>query len=381
MNAERFGWNSDINASVKELKRMVDQLEKPCPIEEFIGLWLSQLYDFLIFLTDRPVPPTYIPESRIQIIKSLARGAFGEVSEALLGSQKVVIKVMRPKNLGINRETFEKSFRYETCILANLFHDNIVKFVGVVLFTDEERASKFGFVLEQADKRSLSSYLFESKEELPSLLTLSFMTDILKGLQFLKHFRFYHLDLKPPNVLCFTSASSPGVVCKLCDFGLSRRATLSSSNNDQEFGGTPGYAAPELYKGEIHENSDVFSMAMVYLEIITRSPLQVSPFSVVAKNLTLDGERPVIPEWMPAFWRQLIRRMWHQLPAERPNLDEIAAEFETLHGDPGFTDSMLARRRVEFSLMSPMFNSRFMGNSQLMGQDSRFFGHRSGLDW
>ena len=326
------------------------------------------------------MPPTYIPESRIQIIKSLARGAFGEVSEALLGSQKVVIKIMRPKNLGINRETFEKSFRYETCILANLFHDNIVKFVGVVLFTDEERAVKFGFVLEQADKKSLSSYLFESKEDLPAFLTFSFMLDILKGLQFLKHFRFYHLDLKPPNVLCFTSAAA-SVVCKLCDFGLSRRATLSASNNEQEFGGTPGYAAPELYKGEIHENSDVFSMAMVYLEIITRTPLQVSPFSVVAKNLTLDGERPIIPDWMPAFWRQLIRRMWDQVPAERPNLDEIAVLFDTLHGDPGLNDSTLARRRSEFSMISPTFNSRFMGNSQFMGRDSRFLGHRSGLEW
>ncbi len=79
-----------------------------------------------------------------------------------------------------------------------------------------------------------------------------------------------HRDLKPGNImLCRTPNEGLRVV--IMDFGLAGAVALDSPE-----GGTPGYMAPELSKGEkASRASDMYSLGVILYEIVTgRFPVQ-----------------------------------------------------------------------------------------------------------
>ena len=76
-----------------------------------------------------------------------------------------------------------------------------------------------------------------------------------------------HLDIKPENLLVI------GDHVKVADFGLIK--DLHKASQSLMSGMTPAYAAPELFDGRPGKNSDQYSLAIVYQEMLTG----VRPFS------------------------------------------------------------------------------------------------------
>ena len=68
-----------------------------------------------------------------------------------------------------------------------------------------------------------------------------------------------HCDVKPSNLLV------TGETVKVCDFGLS--STLSSAQSPHRPVGTPAYAAPEIFRGELSRWTDQFALAVTYCEL------------------------------------------------------------------------------------------------------------------
>ena len=284
-----------------------------------------------------------IHESEVQYPKlEIAKGGFGRVFPALWRGEEVILKISEPKN-----EIDEKTFRYEVNLLSQLSHPNIVAFRGIVLLSPLGHVNRMAILLERADQKSLRQF-FESEAKLPADLTLSFITDILAGLNYLAESNTLHLDLKADNVLCFSNniadAKFP-TICKLCDFGLSRQVKTSALVSAI---GTAGYAAPEMYSSKATPAADIFSLAMLFLEILTRSPLPVFPIMEMARTFTLENGRPNIPEWMPTFWLELITQMWRHDPLFRPSLATVTRRVRALNGIAGFAfddDTLAAKRR------------------------------------
>jgi serine/threonine protein kinase len=93
-----------------------------------------------------------------------------------------------------------------------------------------------------------------------------------------------HRDVKPGNICVLTDAPVAGTTpTKLYDFGLAtsfRAATQGAAGTQGaegalRFSFTPGYAAPEQYspeQGEIGPWTDVFALALVFLELVTGQP-------------------------------------------------------------------------------------------------------------
>src|SRR5262249_46498852 len=84
-----------------------------------------------------------------------------------------------------------------------------------------------------------------------------------------------HCDLKPENIL-LSEEGRP----RIADFGLSYRVvggrshpSLSSEASTpglEVIGGTPGYVAPEITRGEIPDpRADLFSIGVVFYEMLT----------------------------------------------------------------------------------------------------------------
>jgi hypothetical protein len=121
-------------------------------------------------------------------------------------------------------------------------------------------------VMELAD-RNLHETLVEFQEAgrpgIPRDLLLGFLDDAAVGLDHLieKH-NLQHLDVKPRNLFVVADR------VKVADFGLVKQLERSSASGLMG-GVTPIYAAPETFQNKISKNSDQYSLAVVYVELLT----------------------------------------------------------------------------------------------------------------
>jgi serine/threonine protein kinase len=111
---------------------------------------------------------------------------------------------------------------------------------------------------------SLQSML-ASFQQLSQLTTVNFMRDILLGLSRLHSEGIMHRDVKPQNVLVTTSGQ-----CKLTDFGASAMLNaLARGDDTAAVEGTPLYLAPEAARGNATFKSDIWSVGIMFLQLIT----------------------------------------------------------------------------------------------------------------
>ncbi|MER5514710.1 protein kinase [Streptomyces sp. NPDC002763] len=138
-----------------------------------------------------------------------------------------------------------------------------------------------------------------------------------------------HRDLKPANVLI--AEDGPRVI----DFGISRAA--ENHNTLTETGqlvGTPPFMSPEQFTDArtVGPASDVFSLGALLVYCVTgRGPFDAdSPYltgyRVVHNAPVLDGVTGPL--------RAVLERCLAKAPADRPGLDELAAEFERVLPEP-----------------------------------------------
>ncbi|MCS6865801.1 MAG: tubulin-like doman-containing protein [Gemmataceae bacterium] len=121
-------------------------------------------------------------------------------------------------------------------------------------------------VMELADKNlheTLQEYQAAGRPGIPRDLLLGFLDDAAVGLDHLieKH-NLQHLDVKPRNLFVVADR------VKVADFGLVKQLERSSSSGLMG-GVTPIYAAPETFQNKISKHSDQYSLAIVYVELLT----------------------------------------------------------------------------------------------------------------
>lgn len=87
---------------------------------------------------------------------------------------------------------------------------------------------------------------------------------IVQGMKYIHSKNIIHRDLKPENILLDTDGR-----ILICDFGLSTQMTRFSTKA-QTFAGTLPYMAPEMLSDSKYDFSvDVWSAALIFLEILT----------------------------------------------------------------------------------------------------------------
>jgi serine/threonine protein kinase len=121
-------------------------------------------------------------------------------------------------------------------------------------------------VMELADKslyEVLEEYQKEGRPGIPRDILLGFMADAAEGLDHMieKH-NLQHLDVKPKNLFLIADR------VKVADFGLVSAVERSSSTGMMA-GITPVYTSPETFQNKISKQSDQYSLAIVYHELLT----------------------------------------------------------------------------------------------------------------
>jgi serine/threonine protein kinase len=143
---------------------------------------------------------------------------------------------------------------------------------------------------------------------IPRNRLLDFMREAADALDFLcqKH-DLQHLDIKPANLLLVADH------VKVADFGLIK--DIQNKNMSLMSGMTPTYAAPEMFDGRPGRNSDQYSLAVVYQEMLTGN----LPFlgRTTAQLATEHLQKAPDLEALPLSERPIVAKALSKKPGQR----------------------------------------------------------------
>ncbi|NEP70382.1 MAG: protein kinase [Okeania sp. SIO2G4] len=129
-------------------------------------------------------------------------------------------------------------------------------------------------VQEYIEGRNLATELIEegvfSEHKIWQILN-----QLLPVLEFIHDHHLIHGDIKPENIICRTKPGTNTQEFVLVDFGV----TISATGDLLSIGSISGsaeYAAPEQTKGKVYPNSDIYSLGVTCLYLLT----MVSPFEL-----------------------------------------------------------------------------------------------------
>ncbi|KAJ4803020.1 U-box domain-containing protein kinase family protein [Rhynchospora pubera] len=197
--------------------------------------------------------------------RKIGEGGFGPVYKGFLRNTMVAIKKLDPTSLQSSTE-----FEQEISVLGKVRHPNIITLIGSC-----PEAS--ALVYEYLANGNLNDRL-NCRGNTPPLtwrLRTRIIGEVCSALIFLhsaKPHPIVHGDLKPDNILLDSN-----FVSKIGDFGIarllraSRRTSAFHRTNPK---GTNGYIDPEfLTTGELTTQSDVYSLGIIILQLLTGKPV------------------------------------------------------------------------------------------------------------
>ena len=148
-------------------------------------------------------------------------------------------------------------------IMSQLNSPYIVRVYDSVM-TDQS----FYLVMEYVPLGSLKTVL--DNYILSPYMRCRYMVDVAKGMEYLHSQGIIHRDLKPGNVLVSSLDPNSEVLCKISDFGESRKGMNQTQTMTMTVGvGTPYYMAPEMLRGDNKYTRavDVYSFSIMCVEL------------------------------------------------------------------------------------------------------------------
>jgi serine/threonine-protein kinase len=208
------------------------------------------------------------------IRRRLAEGGFAEVYEALDTIEGLPVAIKLPHRRLVTPSMLEE-FRKEVRLTSGLDHPNILP-IKNAQFIDGHFV-----IVYPLGQCTLGDRM---RRRISYATRIDFVEQMLQAIAYAHSRKIIHCDLKPENLILF-----PGPRLRLTDFGTSRLAqrTVVASGS-----GTVGYVAPEQALGKTSFRSDVFSLGLIFYEL-------------------LSGELPEWPYTWPPPGYDRLRRIAH----------------------------------------------------------------------
>lgn len=244
----------------------------------------------------------------------LGKGGFAKCYEITdLETKQVFAGKIVPKSLILKQHQREK-MTSELAIHKSLNHANVVGFHG--FFEDDD----FVFVVLEICRRRSLLELHKRRKAVTEPEARYYMSQLLKGVQYLHTNRVIHRDLKLGNIFL-----NDDMEVKIGDFGLATKIEFDGERK-KTLCGTPNYIAPEVLckKGHSYE-VDVWSLGCIlYTLLVGKPPFETSclkdTYSRIKKN------DYTIPWHINPMASSLIKRMLHPEPAQRPSVAELQTD-------------------------------------------------------
>ncbi|MEO0129145.1 MAG: protein kinase, partial [candidate division WOR-3 bacterium] len=245
---------------------------------------------------------------KYEIIEWLGGGRFGDVFlayDTILETQFALkISRMRKEEIVMLKD--------EAKLLASLNHPNIVRFYNIDFIEN-----KFVLVMEYIKGKTLREIIKEGGIEINEFLNIA--QQILDGISYAHKTGVLHRDLKPENILITENNT-----IKITDFGLAR--FLKTGSIAASTAGTPIYMAPEVWSGKFSEKSDIWSIGVIFYELLTGIP----PFlddNLDGLKKKIEKSKLLIPSMvrpnLPGYLEDIIIKCLNTNPELRPDSEAI----------------------------------------------------------
>lgn len=216
----------------------------------------------------------------------------------------------------------------ELAILAGLDHHNIITMLDAGVHRVEGRGEFRYIVMPLVRGMDLGERLKGSRIAARNIAEIGY--DLAEALEYVHAQGVVHRDVKPSNVLLVDYGNqAPRARAKLTDFGIAINDELERFTADGTTTGTAAYLSPEQAAGQrVGPPTDVYATGLVLLQCFTR---QIEfPGTLVESAMARLVRQPVVPEYLPDHWRQLLTAMTARDPGERPTARDLVSALRQL---------------------------------------------------
>ena len=329
--------------------------------------------------------PRELKRSWLALIDHLGEGQFGEVWKGLLSDgENVAIPeyMVAAKTVREAKSDLEKAgsaaageeLLKEALLMAQVdSHPHLVSLVGVIT-RGHPKILVLSFC-EHGELQGLLKKRAADGEAFDLTHKYRFCKEIADGMAHLAQLAFIHRDLAARNVLL-----GSGMVCKVADFGLSRRVQTDDNTGDY-YRSTSGvlpvrWTAPEgLTNQKFSSASDVWSFGITCIEVFQDGAM---PYNRIRSNPAVmshvtSGKKHPRPDGMGAETYTKLLHCFEFDAKKRPNFTELKDFFgtiETTERDnpaklrPKFVDDETGRARAESS-----YDLQYEGDKRGGGED------------
>ena len=208
-----------------------------------------------------------------RVVKLLGKGAMGNVYlvERIKDDKEFVIKeLIFGEVSGIDERAGREIFRREADFMKKFDHSGLPKTYG----TFKEKNKDY-LIMDYIEGETLEEIIFRGPvTEETAIKWITELCNIMDYLHNYFHNPIVYRDLKPSNIII------SGEEATLVDFGIARYYN-PDKNTDTFSYGSPGYAAPEQYrgKGQSSPQSDIFGLGVILFQMLTGYDPTIKPFT------------------------------------------------------------------------------------------------------
>ncbi len=237
-------------------------------------------------------------------------------------------EIIEPPHLA-RTERFVEMFFDEARIAAQLNHPNIVQIYDLGQEEDE-----FYISMEYLEGESLGYLVREARRGqlyMPAHLSAGIVAQVSDGLDYAHKFlnevgqpmEIVHRDVSPHNIIVLFTG---GV--KLVDFGIAKAASKMHQTRVGTMKGKLTYMSPEQCLGEeVDARSDVFSLGIVFWELLTRRRLFKRQNEAVMIQAVLNAPIPLVREIRPDISIDLEAVVYQSLQRDKAERFQTAGEM------------------------------------------------------
>ncbi|GES89974.1 kinase-like domain-containing protein [Rhizophagus clarus] len=281
----------------------------------------------------------FVPYDQFKNVEFLAKGGFSKVYKAIWidgpsitnwskkkqsfckprynKNYKVVLKKLNNSTDITSKELNELKIFHEFSLKYNRGNNsyNVSKYFGI---TQDPITKDIMIVMPYYKLGDLVNYITNDFYSIDWYTKLEDLYGIIRGLINIHRVNIIHRDFHSGNI--FFGKKYGVDEAFIGDLGISKSATESTNDTNNENYGIIPYMAPEIFKGQKYTKaSDIYSLGMIMWELMTgRRPFWDRNHDIELIIEICDGLRPPIVTNAPKGYIELMKECWHEDPNKRP---------------------------------------------------------------
>ncbi|MEP9411456.1 MAG: serine/threonine protein kinase [Candidatus Brocadia sp.] len=221
---------------------------------------------------------------KYEIIEKIAIGGWSTIYKAkrrLLNIDDIVAVKILHINLSDNLQDI-KRFYNEAATIRELQHPNAIHLYDF----DRDTNGTIYMAMEFIHGKNLKETIKNNGQfDVARMLNVIFQVcDVISAAH--KHPRkIIHRDITPQNIMLSKAGALEDFV-KVLDFGIAKLRTHDNISLTGSIVGTPLYMAPEQWRGECDERTDIYSLGIIMYEMLTgETPFRGDQVTLMNKHL------------------------------------------------------------------------------------------------